>query len=233
MDKKNETTKPILNHKRRQLLIGAALTPVVMTLHSAKVFAQDGTLHEGVSGPAPFSGAIRGSAGMESSGGTIETENALYTAICTSGNATLADYYGSIGQNGSVPTQLSDFQGWSSSSAFRWQSSNSTGSVNWTPRYEAMLVAAVDQYISGHSENINTILTATWKSDAVRNAQTAISSTDVAQPVDWNNTPFTVSGSEGVRAYYHDWPDKLRAFALEAYNALPDTEPAPDPEPEP
>ncbi len=92
MDKKNETTKPILNHKRRQLLIGAALTPVVMTLHSAKVFAQDGTLHEGVSGPAPFSGAIRGSAGMESSGGTIETENALYTAICTSGNATLADY---------------------------------------------------------------------------------------------------------------------------------------------
>lgn len=233
MEKKIEDSKPILNRSRRQLLVGAALTPVVMTLHSAKVFA-DGTLAEGHSGPAPFSGAIRGSAGMETTGGTIDTENALYTALCTSEERqTLQDYYGGVGQTGSSsPTQLSDFLGWTAAdtNSYRWQYSSSTGSVNWTQRYEAMLVAAIDQYLTSEAmiANITTLNSATWKSEAVQNAYAAINAS-APQAVDWNNYPFTVSGTEGVRAYFTDIPNLLKGFASEVYNPLPTQEPTNDP----
>lgn len=235
MDKKNETTKPILNHKRRQLLIGAALTPVVMTLHSAKVYA-DGILdtRQGVSGAAPYSGAIRGSAGMENSGGTIETENALYSAICNGEESphgpALADYYGSFGQNGSEPTQLSDFLGWTASetNSFRWQYSSSTGRVNWTQRYEAMLVDAIDKYVTSETmvANITTLNSATWKSDDVNAAYEAIIGS-APQAYDWTNAPFTVTGTEGVRAYFSDIPSKLQACATAKYNTLSSTQPDP------
>lgn len=229
MEKKIEDSKPILNRSRRQLLVGAALTPVVMTLHSAKVFA-DGTLQHGISGPAPFSGAIRGSDALESTGGTIETENALYTAIITSGNSSYADYYGSVGNSGTNPTNLAAFQNWtaSDSNQYRWEYNTDTGRVNWTQRYEAMLVAPVDDYIMGHSANINTILSATWKTSAATTAYQAIYESAIANPKDWNDEEFVVYGTEGVRQYYKDMPAKLKYYAQQAYNALSDTEPPSD-----
>ncbi|MCR5164022.1 MAG: hypothetical protein K6C40_08410 [Thermoguttaceae bacterium] len=227
MEKKIEDSKPILNRTRRQLIIGAALTPVVMTLHSAKVFA-DGTLQEGISGPAPYSGAVRGSAGMESSGGTIETENALYTHICGPSSGTLADYYGRVGDYGSEPDELSDFLNWSESSTCRWQFNNTeTGKIDWTRRYEAMIVAAIDDYITGLSTAINTLASATWQSQAAEDAYTEIRNSSVPRPKDWTNEPFTVVGSEGVRDYYYQLPNILKTIAQDVFTNLPVEDPNP------
>ncbi len=101
METKTETGKSSMNRGRRQLLIGAGLAPMVVTLHSAKVFGEDLTVGS-LSGAAPFSHAIIGSGNNEFGEGTADTEMALYTRICdTSGDTqnTLINYYGEQGKS--------------------------------------------------------------------------------------------------------------------------------------
>lgn len=139
MDKKNETTKPILNHKRRQLLIGAALTPVVMTLHSAKVFAQDA---DGMnpSGLAPYSAVLIGSAGLNSTSGTEQSECTLYETIVNTQDARLCAYYGKNGTGtaSDVATLASSGCGWS----FNSEESN----LQWTQEYERKFMPNISDY---------------------------------------------------------------------------------------
>jgi len=142
MEKKIETSKPILNRTRRQLLLGAGLTPVVMTLHAAKVMADEG-LHENPSGLAPFSGALKASAYMTADGvtsqGTDASELLLYKAICNNTDTRLRPYYGSIGNGNADPANT--ITAWS----YGEKGTMGAGTPgNWTEEYEKNYVGSVN-----------------------------------------------------------------------------------------
>ena len=139
MEKKIEDSKPILNRTRRQLLMGAALTPVVMTLHSAKVFAQDA---DGMnpSGLAPFSAVLIGSAGLNNAGGTEQSECTLYETIVSTQDDRLCAYYGKNGSGtaSDVATLATSGCGWS----FNSEESN----LQWTQEYERKFMPNIQDY---------------------------------------------------------------------------------------
>lgn len=81
LDNKTKKTDKV----RRKLLIGAAATPMIMTLHSSKALAQIDILNEGILSPskAKRDGNELGYSGLlEGSGtGTIQTELSLYAFL--------------------------------------------------------------------------------------------------------------------------------------------------------
>lgn len=148
MEKKIEDSKPILNRTRRQLLMGAALTPLVMTLHSAKVFAQEA---DGMnpSGLAPYSAVLIGSAGLNNGGGNDDTECALYNQIANSSSDNRVNaYYGYPG-SGSVSQS-----NWNSllTSDCGWSFDSRDSHLKWTQSYEAKFLPAVKAYATAVSE---------------------------------------------------------------------------------
>jgi len=135
MDKMKETVKPSMDRTRRQLIIGAGLTPLVVTLHSAKVFGQDLAVGS-PSGAAPFSGVIEGSVGPNGQPGDASTEVELYTLIA-SGNCpeNVSNYYGG---NGSASGSFSDY-------SITWDY-GPEGTIAWTPDYEKPFVLSFEKY---------------------------------------------------------------------------------------
>lgn len=140
MEKKIEDSKPTLNRTRRQLLVGAALTPVVMTLHSAKVFAQDA---DGMnpSGLAPYSAVLIGSAGLNSTSGTEQSECTLYETIVNTQDARLCAYYGKNGTGtaSDVATLASSGCGWSFDTTVE-------SNLQWTQEYERKFMPNISDY---------------------------------------------------------------------------------------
>ena len=141
MNKNIETGKPVMNRTRRQLLIGAGLTPLVVTLHASKVSAQE--LVESVSGAAPFSGVIQGSVGPDGTPGSEDTELALYRAL--ESNTELQAYYGNMG------SVTSDGTNWEYGAA----NIGNGNPGNWTPEYEKRFWEPVEKYQLAVNEILN------------------------------------------------------------------------------
>ena len=143
MNKNIETGKPVMNRTRRQLLIGAGLTPLVVTLHASKVSAQE--LVESVSGAAPFSGVIQGSVGPDGTPGSEDTELALYRAL--ESNTELQAYYGNMGTGTNDGTN------------YTWEyGAANIGNGNpghWTPEYEKRFWEPVEEYQLAVNEILN------------------------------------------------------------------------------
>lgn len=142
MDKMKETVKPSMDRTRRQLIIGAGLTPLVVTLHSAKVFGQD--LAAGSpSGAAPFSGVIEGSLGPDGqTPGNASTEVELYNLIA-SGNCPeeVYNYYGQAGHS------TGDFASYSVDWEYGNHGTMGEGTpYAWTYEYEKPFVDSVMEY---------------------------------------------------------------------------------------
>ncbi len=145
METKTETRKPGINRVRRQLLLGAGLAPVVVTLHAAKVFAAgelDGKA--GVSGIAPFSGVIEGSTTAQGTPANAEAEPALYKAIHdeTVDGSPLANYYGGIGSSSGTYAKGGTHVTWSYNNA----STDDSRPGDWSQNFEAPFVAKVEEF---------------------------------------------------------------------------------------
>lgn len=140
MNKDIETGKSAVNRTRRQLLIGAGLTPLVVTLRASRVSAQE--LIESVSGAAPFSGAIQGSVGPDGTPGSENTEMALYRLLTEKQD--LQRYYGNMGSGSSSTTTLG------TGTSYDWTYGSATsGNGNpgsWTPSFEARFWEPVKDY---------------------------------------------------------------------------------------
>ncbi|MBE6428833.1 MAG: hypothetical protein E7028_09725 [Planctomycetaceae bacterium] len=143
MNKNIETGKPVMNRTRRQLLIGAGLTPLVVTLHASKVSAQE--LVESVSGAAPFSGVIQGSVGPDGTPGSEDTEHALYLAL--ESNTELQAYYGNMGSGTNDGTNYT----WEYGAA----NIGNGNPGNWTPEYEKRFWEPVEEYQLAVNEILN------------------------------------------------------------------------------
>ena len=143
MNKNIETGKPVMNRTRRQLLIGAGLTPLVVTLHASKVSAQE--LVESVSGAAPFSGVIQGSVGPDGTPGSEDTELALYRAL--ESNTELQAYYGNMGSGTNDGTNYT----WEYGAA----NIGNGNPGNWTPEYEKRFWEPVKEYQLAVNEILN------------------------------------------------------------------------------
>jgi len=131
-----ETVKPSMDRTRRQLIIGAGLTPLVVTLHSAKVFGQDLAVGS-PSGAAPFSGVLEGSVGPNGQPGSASTEVELYNLIA-SGNCP-EEVYNYYGLNGHVAS--GSFDAYSVVWGY-----GITGTLGWTPDYEKVFVENFEDY---------------------------------------------------------------------------------------
>ncbi len=143
MDKMKETVKPSMDRTRRQLIIGAGLTPLVVTLHSAKVFGQDLTVGS-ASGAAPFSGVIEGSLGPDGqTPGNASTEVALYNLIASGNHPEIGNYYGNIGriESGSIESGYLTWQ------YYEGGMGDNTPRT-WTRDYETPYVENVEAYIA-------------------------------------------------------------------------------------
>lgn len=201
MEKKIEDSKPILNRTRRQLLVGAALTPVVMTLHSAKVYA-DVTLAEGHSGPAPFSGAIAGSANINGTTGNQETELKLYSIIVAEDEAA-NKYYGYKGNPNITSTALTQSQilGWSGN---EWSfSSDSTTKMQWTQGFEARFVTPINDYMSAYKSYLAE-LAGEYKTDEGDAAYEIIKDLRPANPTGYSETIDNPDYRVGAVAFYYN-----------------------------
>lgn len=216
METKNESGKPGMNRKRRQLLLGAGLAPVVMTLHSAKVFGQE--LQGGnPSGAAPFSGAIQGSVNVNNVEGTTETERKLYELIANdgtnapNGKVTLVDYYGSIGSGTSSP-----YASWSA-----WDTAED-GQIQWTTRYENTFAPAVNDF-KAHIDTIYAAITAQTQFDQATVAAYKLEEADLTVPTGADT-------AIGIFKYVND-AKSLLSEAVGAYNLMVDAYNSADPAP--
>lgn len=209
METKTETGKSSMNRGRRQLLIGAGLAPMVVTLHSAKVFGQDLPVGN-PSGAAPFSGVIEGSVGRDGSPRGQSSEVALYEAIGNDANAkpngkyTLQEYYGGIGQ-AKLYSNVTDFVFTKSD----W--SYDDGMIAWTKSYEQPFVKAVSDFDDGTA----TIYVAI--KERVRLNDDTVLSDDGTNLKNQLPPQHQSSSNLGVYAYVHH-AINMRNLAIRKYN---------------
>lgn len=133
-----ETSKPRINRVRRQLLLGAGLAPVVVTLHAAKVFAADDLKAASLSGAATYSGAIAKSGFNDTRKAGDEIEQELYVAVCNNANERNMgmdeqQYYGAPGtaSNGDTTSY-----GGAAIQLLAWTLGTEEGAIGWTKEYE-------------------------------------------------------------------------------------------------
>lgn len=162
METKTETGKSSMNRGRRQLLIGAGLAPMVVTLHSAKVFGQD--LNPGnPSGLAPYSGVINGSLDVNGNPGNESTEKALYEAIWADTSGKLTEYYGLVGTPSGDPlVPNSSIHAWEVGITGKYGGQTPS---TWTRDYETTYI----KYVTDVYDVINSIY-----ADAANPGTTAI-----------------------------------------------------------
>lgn len=143
MDNLNQEKKPIVNPLRRQILIGGATTPLVLTL-----FARNASAVEISRGGAPYSAVVKGSRILD--GGTVESDSSnseLYEKLKNPENTgpngkVLQDYYGVPG-TGEISEESRSIEGSSDSYyvytctwTFRAPGAGPSTAGNFARRYE-------------------------------------------------------------------------------------------------